>query len=104
MFFGSRRITNRLFSTLQRKKESRRRNLSIHVPITVACSGILRLYQNDASYVNLGDILDTYSASNKLSREQPVLAAGKKVMQVLKDFRQTYERQVSCASRLSINR
>lgn len=81
-------------SVLARKKESRKRNLSFHLPVTVSCSPNLRLYQTDSSYIPLGDIYDDHCLTSGIMREQPVLYSGEKVKRVLREFRQTSQRQV----------
>ncbi|KAI9063246.1 atypical/PIKK/TRRAP protein kinase [Trametes sanguinea] len=73
--------------TLNRKKESRKRNLHFHLPAAVSCAPSLRLLQNDSSYINLGDIYDQYCESSGMTREEPVLMMGEKVKASLREFR-----------------
>ncbi|KZT26868.1 FAT-domain-containing protein [Neolentinus lepideus HHB14362 ss-1] len=72
--------------TLNRKKESRKRNLAFHLPAAVSCGANLRLMQNDSSYVTLGDIYDHHCEETGASREDPVLVVGEKVKTVLREF------------------
>ncbi|KII95163.1 hypothetical protein PLICRDRAFT_693420 [Plicaturopsis crispa FD-325 SS-3] len=78
---------------LSRKKESRKRNLTFHLPAAISCSPNLRLLQSDSSYVTLGDIYDTHCEQTGITREDPILVAGEKVKKVLRDFRNTFDRQ-----------
>ncbi|KAH7909445.1 hypothetical protein BJ138DRAFT_1066999 [Hygrophoropsis aurantiaca] len=80
----------RIFNgALARRKESRKRNLSFHIPAAISCSPNLRLLQNDSSYVTLGDIYDRHCEENGITREDPILVAGEKVKSVLSEFRQS---------------
>ncbi|RDB22695.1 Transcription-associated protein 1 [Hypsizygus marmoreus] len=80
---------------LSRKKESRKRNLSFHLPAAVSCSPSVRLFQTDSSYVPLGDIYDRHCQATGISREEPVLYAGEKVKKVLREFRQPSSRPLT---------
>lgn len=84
----------KVFSVLQRKKETRKRNLSFHLPAAVSCSPTLRLFQTDSSYVTLGEIYDLHCEEIGISREEPILFAGEKVKKTLREFRQNSTRQV----------
>lgn len=81
-------------SVLQRKKETRKRNLSFHLPAAVSCSPTLRLFQTDTSYITLGDIYELHCEDTGISREEPILFAGEKVKKTLREFRQNSTRQV----------
>ncbi|KAF9009027.1 hypothetical protein BDQ17DRAFT_1422200 [Cyathus striatus] len=80
---------------LNRKKETRKRNLFFHVPAVVSCSPTLRLLQTDSSYVPLSDIYDLHCEESGISREEPILFAGEKVKNVLREFRQSSTRQLT---------
>lgn len=82
-------------STLSRKKESRKRNLSFHLPATISCSPTVRLFQTDSSYITLGDIYDRFCDTSGISKEEPVLFAGEKVKKVLREYRQPSTRQLT---------
>lgn len=87
-------ISNSGNSVLQRKKETRKRNLSFHLPAAISCSPTLRLFQTDSSYITLCDIYELHCEDTGISREEPILFAGEKVKKTLREFRQTSSRQV----------
>ncbi|TFY60353.1 hypothetical protein EVJ58_g5210 [Rhodofomes roseus] len=80
--------------TLSRKKESRKRNLHFHLPVAVPCSSNLRLLQNDASYITLGDIYDQHCEETGISREDPVLLANDKLKTAVREAFQATGRRV----------
>ncbi|RXW24667.1 hypothetical protein EST38_g1146 [Candolleomyces aberdarensis] len=80
---------------LNRKKESRRRNLNFHLPAIVSCSPSVRLFQTDSSYVSFGDIYDLHCEEAGISKEEPILYSGEKVKQVLRGFREFPSRQLT---------
>ena len=82
-------------SALTRKKESRKRRLTFHLPATVSLNPGLRLLQSDASYITLGDIYDDHCESIGITREDPILVAGEKIKQVMRDFRKSTGKTVS---------
>lgn len=86
-------------SALGRKKESRKRNLSFHLPAAISCSPNLRLFQTDSSYITLGDIYDRHCEETGITREDPILFAGEKVKKVLREFRESSQRQVCISAR-----
>ena len=88
------RLLKHRYSALNRKKESRKRNLFFHLPATVSCSPNVRLFQTDSSYITLGDIYDRYCNASGISKEEPVLYTGEKVKKVLREYRQPSTRQV----------
>ncbi|KAJ7276442.1 hypothetical protein B0H12DRAFT_1227571 [Mycena haematopus] len=71
---------------LARKKESRKRNLSFHIPAVVSFSPSLRLFQTESTYISLGDIYDLHCEENGFAKEDPFLFAGEKVKKVLREF------------------
>ena len=77
------------YRPLSRKKEARKRNLHFHLPAAILCSPTLRLLQNDSSYVALADIYDRYCEETNITREDPILVAGEKVKQVLRELQQS---------------
>ncbi|THH10763.1 hypothetical protein EW146_g8270 [Bondarzewia mesenterica] len=80
---------------LNRKKESRKRNLTFHIPSAITCSTNLRLLQNDSSYVTFGDIYDQFCEKSGIAREDPILVPGEKVKTVLRDFKKESNRTPS---------
>ncbi|KAI0335467.1 atypical/PIKK/TRRAP protein kinase [Cubamyces sp. BRFM 1775] len=81
-------IFRTLNGTLSRKKESRKRNLHFHLPAAVSCAPNLRLLQNDASYINLGDIYDQHCEDAGMAREEPAMMIGEKVKVAMREFKQ----------------
>ncbi|KAJ3510077.1 hypothetical protein NLJ89_g4881 [Agrocybe chaxingu] len=77
-----------LNGALGRNKESRKRNLTFHLPAAVSCSPNVRLYQTDSSYVSFGDVYDLHCEETQISREEPILFVGEKVRKVLREYRQ----------------
>lgn len=77
-------------SILARKKESRKRNLVFHIPVTVPCSPALRLMQNDASYVTFGDIFEKYCQESNVNRDDTVFVPGEKIKKTLRIYRQDH--------------
>ena len=61
------------FSVLQKRKESRRRNLSFHLPVAIPLAPQLRLVENDSSYVSFQDIFDKYCQAHDCAREDSML-------------------------------
>lgn len=59
---------------LSTRKESRKRNLSFHIPIVVPLAPGVRLVQNDASITSLQDIFEQYCVSVSMKKEDPILA------------------------------
>ncbi|KIK68099.1 hypothetical protein GYMLUDRAFT_36928 [Collybiopsis luxurians FD-317 M1] len=74
---------------LARKKESRKRNLSFHLPTAVSCSPNIRLYQMDSSYISLSDIYELHCESIGIQREDPILYSGEKVKGVMRGLKQS---------------
>ncbi|KAJ3116271.1 hypothetical protein HDU96_010045 [Phlyctochytrium bullatum] len=60
-------------SILERKKESRRRNLSFHLPVIVPLAPLIRLVQDDTSYVTLQEIFEDHCRAHNLDRDGPVM-------------------------------
>ncbi|TCD69680.1 hypothetical protein EIP91_006697 [Steccherinum ochraceum] len=79
-----------LNGALSRKKESRKRNLTFHIPAAIPCSPNLRLLQNDSSYVTFGDIFDQHCEEAGFSREDPTLLICEKTRSAMRSFRQTH--------------
>lgn len=60
-------------SVLSRRKESRKRNLTIHLPAAVPLTPSLRLVVNDSSYLTLQDIFDDHCKRHNMLRDVPML-------------------------------
>ncbi|KAH9482694.1 Transcription-associated protein 1 [Psilocybe cubensis] len=78
---------------LARNKESRKRNLTFHLPAAISCSPNVRLYQTDSSYISLGEIYDLHCEERGFSREEPILFVGENVRKVLRDYRQQHSKK-----------
>ncbi|KAF9567316.1 hypothetical protein CPC08DRAFT_17123 [Agrocybe pediades] len=90
---------------LARNKESRKRNLTFHLPATVSCSPNVRLYQIDSSYISLGDVYDLHCEEAGFSREEPILHVGEQVRKVLHKYRQdNSKKQPSKAEYISLKK
>ncbi len=64
----------RIFNgVLVKRKESRRRNLTFHLPIMVPVTPHIRLVQDDASYVSLQGIFEDHCRRHGMNKDEPVL-------------------------------
>jgi transformation/transcription domain-associated protein len=62
-----------LNTVLQKRKESRKRNLSIHLPAAIPLTPTLRLVTSDNSYVSLQDVFDEHCRRMDMGRDKPTL-------------------------------
>lgn len=69
--------------------------MHFYIPAAVSCSPALRLYQQDSSYVSLGEICDQFCEESGVAREDPILIPGEKVKTILKEFTEEHKRMVS---------
>ncbi|KZT74387.1 FAT-domain-containing protein [Daedalea quercina L-15889] len=90
--------------TLFRKKESRKRNLHFHLPVVVPCSSNMRLVQNDASYITLGDIYDQYCEESGIAREDPILLAVEKLKVTMRDAMLTTSKKLDKTEYISLKK
>ncbi|KAF8760148.1 PI3 PI4-kinase family [Rhizoctonia solani] len=60
-------------SVLDRRKETRKRNLNFHLPAAVSLSSTLRLLENDASYITMQDMLEQHFKEKGIHRDDPQL-------------------------------
>jgi transformation/transcription domain-associated protein len=51
--------------------------------------------QTDTSYIALSDIYDEHCENMGITREDPILVAGEKIKQVVRDFRKSNGKMVS---------
>jgi transformation/transcription domain-associated protein len=58
---------------LERHKESRRRNLSFHLPLIIPFAPQVRIVQDDPSYCSLQDIYEDHCDNIKLSKDEPII-------------------------------
>jgi transformation/transcription domain-associated protein len=68
---------------LQKRKESRKRNLSIHLPAAIPLTPTLRLVAIDNTYLTLQDVFDEHCREKKMLRDKPMLS-------FIDKFRQLY--------------
>ncbi|KNC98645.1 histone acetyltransferase TRA1 [Spizellomyces punctatus DAOM BR117] len=62
-----------LNSVMERRRESRRRNLSFHLPIIVPLAPTVRLVQDDPSYITLQEIWEDYCAQKGQHKDDPIM-------------------------------
>lgn len=67
---------------LARRKESRRRKIQFTLPLMVPLTPAIRMVQDDSSYVTLQGIYEGYCRKKRLTREEPVLFAVKKLKEL----------------------
>ncbi|KAG8711225.1 hypothetical protein FRC08_016173 [Ceratobasidium sp. 394] len=60
-------------AALDRRKETRKRNLNFHLPAAISFSHTLRLLENDSSYVTMQDMLDQHCKERGIHRDEPQL-------------------------------
>lgn len=78
----------RIFNgVLSRRKESRRRNLSFHLPLMVPLAPHLRLVQDDASYISLQGIFEDHCRQIGINKDDPIVFALKRVIASLEPGR-----------------
>lgn len=69
----------------------------------MSCAPNLRLFQNDASYITLGDVYDLHCEEMGMTREEPTLMTGEKVKATLREFKQRNGRGVSAPYWIQVN-
>jgi transformation/transcription domain-associated protein len=70
--------------TLNKRKESRRRNLNFHLPLMIPLAPHIRMVQDDPSYVSLQGIFEDHCRKSGLSKDDPILFTMEK-MRVLSE-------------------
>ena len=64
----------RIFNgTLNKRKESRRRNLNFNLPLVVPLAPAIRLVQDDSSYISLQGVYEDHCRRNDAIKDDPVL-------------------------------
>jgi transformation/transcription domain-associated protein len=66
-----------------RRKETRRRNLSFHLPLIIPIAPQIRLVQDDPSYTTLQDIFEVYCREKKMGRDDPAVYYTNRIKKVL---------------------
>jgi transformation/transcription domain-associated protein len=59
--------------TLNKRKESRRRNLHFHLPLMIPLAPHIRMVQDDPSYVSLQAIFEDHCRRSGMSKDDPIL-------------------------------
>ncbi|GJE84852.1 phosphatidylinositol kinase family protein [Phanerochaete sordida] len=77
-----------LNGVLGRKKETHKRHLHFHVPIAVPCHPSMRLLQNDASYITMGDIYEQFCNEAGINREDAHFLIPDKMRATLLQYKQ----------------
>uniref|UniRef100_D8PQ42 Non-specific serine/threonine protein kinase n=1 Tax=Schizophyllum commune (strain H4-8 / FGSC 9210) TaxID=578458 RepID=D8PQ42_SCHCM len=78
---------------LRRKKETLRRNLTFHVPMSIALNTTMRLWMTDSSYTTLQDVYDQYCVDKGMSREEAIFFIGERVRKTLRDIKNSQRQQ-----------
>ncbi|KAL9615129.1 MAG: hypothetical protein Q9167_000447 [Letrouitia subvulpina] len=64
----------RIFNgTLDKRKESRRRNLNFNLPLVVPLAPAIRLVQDDSSYISLQGVYEDHCRRNGAVKDEPIL-------------------------------
>ncbi|CAI2169805.1 6786_t:CDS:10 [Funneliformis geosporum] len=58
---------------LERRKESRKRNLSFHLPLIVPLAPQIRIVEDDSSYCSLQDIYEDHCDNTGISKDDPII-------------------------------
>lgn len=74
-------------SVLERKKESRRRNIKFYLPVVVPLASHIRLIQDDPSYISLQAIYEDHCRRVGMNKDDPILFTMEK-MRALIEARQ----------------
>ena len=74
----------RIFNTiLERKKESRRRNLKFYLPILVPLAPQVRLVQDDPSYETLQEIYEYHCKEYGMNKDDPTIHYTERIRSIL---------------------
>ena len=77
-----------------KRKETRRRNISFHLPLMIPLAPAIRLVQEDASYISLQGVFEDHCRRHGLNKDDPILFT----MEKLKTIAQPQTREVSLGS------
>ena len=64
----------RTYSPLQRRVESRKREVTFTIPVVVPLAPHVRLLENDASFTNLNEIYEQYCKEVGMGKDDPIIA------------------------------
>src|SRR5689334_2152264 len=67
------KIIIRHSSVLEHRKESRKRNLSFHLPLIIPFAPQVRIVQDDPSYCSLQDVYEDHCDNIKISKDEPII-------------------------------
>ena len=70
-----------------------RRNLTFHVPMSIALNTTMRLWMTDSSYTTLQDVYDQYCVDKGMSREEAIFFIGERVRKTLRDIKNSQRQQ-----------
>lgn len=80
----------RIFNgTLAKRKESRRRNLSFHLPFLIPVAPHIRLVQDDPSYITLQGVFEDHCRRVHMNRDEPILFALERLRAISESLKQT---------------
>jgi transformation/transcription domain-associated protein len=68
--------------TLNKRKESRRRNLRFHLPLMIPLAPHIRMVQDDTTYISLQGIFEDHCRRNGMLKDDPVLFTMDKMRQI----------------------
>ena len=74
---------------LAKRKESRRRNLSFHLPFLVPIAPHIRLVQDDSSYITIQGVFEDHCRRVGMNRDEPVLFALKRLREIAETLKQS---------------
>ncbi|KAI9891244.1 MAG: hypothetical protein M1814_002934 [Vezdaea aestivalis] len=83
---------------LVKRKESRRRNLSFHLPLMIPLAPHIRLVEDDPSYVSLQGVFEDHCRRNGMNKDDPLLFTMEK-LRALTDTKSNKYAEVSAAVR-----
>ena len=83
---------------LAKRKETRRRNISFHLPLMIPLAPAFRLVQEDASYISLQGIFEDHCRRHGLNKDDPILFT----MEKLRAIAQPTARDVCFSPLLSL--
>jgi transformation/transcription domain-associated protein len=77
----------RLLNTvLERRKETRQRNLFFHMPLIIPLSTSIRIIQDDPSYVSLEDVYEDHCEKKGIHPDQPILMFRDKLSEAISKY------------------
>ncbi|SZE99920.1 unnamed protein product [Blumeria hordei] len=80
--------------SLNKQKESRRRNLNFHLPLMIPLTPHSRMVQDDATYISLQGIFDDHCRKSSMSKDDPVLFTMEK-LKILTETKRTQEQMAA---------